>query len=50
MCYSSHTDFFSKGLPTFNNPDGENHKKLSQNKKKPVKRRESTDENFSNPP
>ena len=35
MCYTSHTDFFSKDLSTSNNPNGENHKKLFQNEKKP---------------
>ena len=29
-----HTDFFLKDLPTSNILDGENHKKLSQNKEK----------------
>ena len=31
VCY---TDFFIKDLPTSNNPNGENHKKLFQNKEK----------------
>ena len=35
MHNSSHTDFFSTGLSTFNNLSGENHKKLSQNGEKP---------------
>ena len=28
MCYSSRTDFFSKDQPTYNNPNGKNHKKI----------------------
>ena len=35
MYYYSLTDFFLIDLPTSNNPNSENHKKMSQNGEKP---------------
>ena len=43
MCYSSRTDFFSKDQPTYDNPNGKNHKKnYRKTKRNLAKRGDST--------
>ena len=41
MCHSSHTDFFSKDLPTSNNTNGENNKTIVSKRRKTELKRET---------